>query len=588
MDTDSQDNMEIDGWEDSATQQVDSPVHVASSPPKIKTEPAGTPREGTPQSIDHKAALPRLDIDDVTRRAVTDLKKDELGLRSASRDSATPSSAMEPPKQLAIPAPAPKRPAPKASTKKGTAAKKPPAKKRKAEAPGTRDSTPTAKTIPRHIKSKSGTPRLSNSPAPSARTSNAADTDAEGEDTGSDEGVFCICRKGDNHTWMIGCDGGCEDWFHGKCVGVSQSNGELIDKYICPNCEATGQGVTTYLPQCRRPGCQKPARVNSAIDATTGKRKNKSEGSSKYCSDECGELFMTTMLERSQSAAQYARGETTSPRTKRKKNLDPSFEPEQLSDDDLGPRGGPLKRNEVAGMMKNTPTVDVFRSLGSTLAPPTPPPTSHSNPPPVSDEAKGSDDVDPPRDALAQAHLTSDERTHLANLATAKSNVRNRRAGLADWERFLNHIFETTRRANTTADGKKSSQAVCGYDSRVAWNEAEFALWAATPEGRRILHPESAGNGNGSAESSGDRMEVDGETDSIATPPKTCTAKRCSRHDAWQRNATGVLKAERAHLAREAAALDAEEQEVWERAGLRARKRADVGGASGGWVEEVA
>ena len=45
--------------------------------------------------------------------------------------------------------------------------------------------------------------------------------------------VFCICRKPDNHTWMIGCDGGCEDWFHGKCVNIKEEDAALIDKYIC-------------------------------------------------------------------------------------------------------------------------------------------------------------------------------------------------------------------------------------------------------------------------------------------------------------------------------------------------------------------
>ena len=56
----------------------------------------------------------------------------------------------------------------------------------------------------------------------------------DGEDSASDpDQVFCICRKPDNHTWMIGCDGDCEDWFHGKCVHIDSKNAELIDRYIC-------------------------------------------------------------------------------------------------------------------------------------------------------------------------------------------------------------------------------------------------------------------------------------------------------------------------------------------------------------------
>jgi hypothetical protein len=32
---------------------------------------------------------------------------------------------------------------------------------------------------------------------------------------------------------MIGCDGECEDWFHGKCVNIDPRDASLIDKYIC-------------------------------------------------------------------------------------------------------------------------------------------------------------------------------------------------------------------------------------------------------------------------------------------------------------------------------------------------------------------
>lgn len=46
------------------------------------------------------------------------------------------------------------------------------------------------------------------------------------------EELFCICRKPDSGKWMIGCDG-CEDWFHGECIHISESDGELIDKYYC-------------------------------------------------------------------------------------------------------------------------------------------------------------------------------------------------------------------------------------------------------------------------------------------------------------------------------------------------------------------
>ena len=119
--------------------------------------------------------------------------------------------------------------------KKGTAsAVKSPAKRRKIE-PNSATATP-----PAH---RSGTPassRASKTPAPRNRKRNSitparSSSIAVANETEDDEDaeVFCICRKPDDHTWMIACDGPCEDWFHGKCVDMNEKDGNLIDKYIC-------------------------------------------------------------------------------------------------------------------------------------------------------------------------------------------------------------------------------------------------------------------------------------------------------------------------------------------------------------------
>ena len=47
--------------------------------------------------------------------------------------------------------------------------------------------------------------------------------------------VYCICRKPDNGDFMICCDV-CEEWFHGKCVGISKKQSKVIKKYSCPKC----------------------------------------------------------------------------------------------------------------------------------------------------------------------------------------------------------------------------------------------------------------------------------------------------------------------------------------------------------------
>ena len=138
-----------------------------------------------------------------------------------------------------------KRPAPKSDKKvekKGTAStvKKPTAKKRKLD-PDSTDGTPISRRsgtpassrasrtpAPKNRKQGSATPMQSSPPPPSTK-----DDGNEDDDVDEDSELFCICRKPDDHTWMIACDGGCDDWFHGRCVSMNERDGNLIDKYIC-------------------------------------------------------------------------------------------------------------------------------------------------------------------------------------------------------------------------------------------------------------------------------------------------------------------------------------------------------------------
>lgn len=148
-----------------------------------------------------------------------------------------------------------KRPAPKSDKKiekKGTASaiKKPTAKKRKLD-PESTDGTPISRRsgtpassrasktpAPRNRKQGSATPMQSSPPPPSTM-----DEPNDDEDNDEDSELFCICRKPDDHTWMIACDGGCDDWFHGRCVAMNERDGNLIDKYICMLRRSWREGV---------------------------------------------------------------------------------------------------------------------------------------------------------------------------------------------------------------------------------------------------------------------------------------------------------------------------------------------------------
>ncbi|XP_031848362.1 nucleosome-remodeling factor subunit NURF301 E(bx) isoform X5 [Nomia melanderi] len=51
------------------------------------------------------------------------------------------------------------------------------------------------------------------------------------------EKLYCLCRTPYDETKFYICCDKCQDWFHGRCVGILQSEAENIDEYVCPNCQ---------------------------------------------------------------------------------------------------------------------------------------------------------------------------------------------------------------------------------------------------------------------------------------------------------------------------------------------------------------
>ncbi|XP_017300232.1 nucleosome-remodeling factor subunit NURF301-like [Diaphorina citri] len=55
--------------------------------------------------------------------------------------------------------------------------------------------------------------------------------------------LFCLCKQPyDESQFYICCDT-CQDWFHGRCVGILQSEADNIDEYICPNCNNSSSNL---------------------------------------------------------------------------------------------------------------------------------------------------------------------------------------------------------------------------------------------------------------------------------------------------------------------------------------------------------
>lgn len=167
-----------------------------------------------------------------TPKKISDLKCESIS-RATSSERSSPAAPSKPGALGRKPS--------TASSKKGTAKKSAP-KKRKLDAQetdsldGRRSNTPASSRAGKApVGRKQGSVSVASSPAPEnkKKVSNDVPTD-DVEDNDADDGeLFCICRKPDNHTWMIACDGGCEDWFHGKCVNIDPKDANLIDKYIC-------------------------------------------------------------------------------------------------------------------------------------------------------------------------------------------------------------------------------------------------------------------------------------------------------------------------------------------------------------------
>uniref|UniRef100_A0A672IHW0 Bromodomain PHD finger transcription factor n=1 Tax=Salarias fasciatus TaxID=181472 RepID=A0A672IHW0_SALFA len=63
-----------------------------------------------------------------------------------------------------------------------------------------------------------------------------------------DTNLYCICKTPYDETkFYIGCDR-CQNWYHGRCVGILQSEANHIDEYVCPQCQSTEDAMTVFTP----------------------------------------------------------------------------------------------------------------------------------------------------------------------------------------------------------------------------------------------------------------------------------------------------------------------------------------------------
>ncbi|XP_014553793.1 hypothetical protein COCVIDRAFT_106765 [Bipolaris victoriae FI3] len=540
--------------------QVHDATSTAAMPspqPSIKHEPSGTPRENTPAAgpahPDRQASVPGEDVDSDALKALEIAKQSDLGLRRRNQMGADGLQSPVEPKPA--PASAKKRPAPASAVrKKGTAKTSKPNKKRKVETDdgATRSVTPTArvpKPPPRGFKrsSHAGTP-LESSPAPD-NSSQAHGSDDDGESS-EDHNLYCLCKKPDNHRWMIGCDGGCDDWFHGDCVNMKQADEELVDRFICPLCEENGRGHTTWKPMCRRDGCRKPARL------TKGKE-------SKYCSDDCGLLFMSEQLQRT-AGAKGANGSREKQKKKKK-----TTDGEPIDEEEPTPLGGTLRAKDLKALVDASPNIQAFKNLGTgVLTPPQTASPSRSNFP-----SNGED--------LA---LTAAETDRLAALHKEKVQLKDRLEVLKDREKFVSMAKEQAVRL---ADREKIKiKDFCGYDSRLSWSDAEFLLWRNSKHGRAVFQYSTLSPTDEQVSSIPDANGVD--TMDIEIKETACLKKRCQKHPQWQKLNLQDARFEELEVVEAIKECEKDEQSVRERARRRGAKDGLAKELAGGDMSKVA
>lgn len=544
-----------------ATPEVDS---VLASKAEQKSDPE--PEEST-ADLEPEAT--------VVVSAPAKMKKEE-----SQRSDSRPAS-IEP--TAPIPAPVIGKKRPLAATKKGTAKIKSSTPSKRLKLTDSERSTPARSPSVAPTQkpgSKLKKPVNINVPSPSSRTSSrqaspspspSVATPASSNDDGE---IFCICRKGDNHTWMIACDGPCEEWFHGKCVGIKERDGELIDKYICPNCSRDGF-ITTWKRMCRRQDCRKPARV---LDNPP----------SKYCSLDCGRLFFVDLLKRGDPDAQVSKdGQFIIEQVKQKKMRKkvrkertghanasgvgtpalggsrphtPAYSEDErseyetdssLDDEELPNRGGPLRAGEVKALLQQCKTIESWRELGK--KPETPP--------------RELDEKD-----AAKLQYDEYENTRLASISKELAELDEKLKILAAREKMFELI--KARSSSIIDDVKKTNPKLkmgCGYDPRVAWCDEEFLQWYQS-EGKQILESGKIGPpGDGDTAMTNGVDESDEEEKNTTTKGGVCIRNNCPRHGrTWQKGQLAEVRFEQDLIKKRQDILAVQEHDIRSRGQIRA------------------
>ncbi|TKY90839.1 hypothetical protein EX895_000837 [Sporisorium graminicola] len=85
-----------------------------------------------------------------------------------------------------------------------------------------------------------------------------------------DVNQYCICRGTDDGSFMISCEH-CQEWFHTKCVGMTQKAAKKLDDYVCESCadKATSAGEPAASKPMKKYKSSKGRQAAQAAKAQT-------------------------------------------------------------------------------------------------------------------------------------------------------------------------------------------------------------------------------------------------------------------------------------------------------------------------------
>lgn len=394
----------------------------------------------------------------------------------------------------------------------------------------------------------------------------------EEEEEEEDDALYCICkrRQDDIEGGMIACDR-CDQWYHYRCMEITEDDAELVDRFVCPPCHEFTPERTTYKAACARAGCRHAAQTPF----------------SQYCSDRCGVLALSARLaglkvnRNKQAAAMFEadprvvaarKTEALTQRTDAFYDAKGEWDRVVAAGLSEGATDAAVQRLGLSGafaLMRSADSAQPFPIANGTDPAAANDESAEQAPAnaegPTSDASSATSliglaeqlrlvtrqiaavdlektQINGRLDRLdlrsTLLHLVSDR---VPTLVAAPSTSAPEATDAAEDEEMPDEARSKTKKKKTTKGRSKDADAgsgpLCGYDQRLHWDDPDFDAWAHTDPGRSMLAHDAP---------------LDGELDDPAGPNAVVCAtvkRKCRRHIDWSNLCELALDAEKAALA---------------------------------------